>query len=196
MNVHTDKPPKKRREKLRPDEIVRLFFAAKPGLSDLEVSKATRIPEHLVNRFRDPSSRIPYRRHLARHIVARVGVSEISAKLFSRSTTICCPHCMSRSTTKHGTDRNGIERLRCKNCGRVSNSIRRAMDIRVSQKQIREMFDGIAAGLPLRTAFNRAKVSEHTGGKLVNWLLVKVAELSRCAWRIDHKTRKHQIDKE
>lgn len=185
------------RRRLREAEKVRLFFAAKPGISDLEAAKLSGVPEDLVWSFRDPNSRIPYKRQLLRRVVNRVQHDEI-ARYFFPGRTIkpvditnhVCLSCQ-RPSISWGKDRKGNPRRYCRKC-RISVTIR-VIEIkpiaRLKKESLRIFLDKIAGGSPLRTAYDEARICKKSGELITNTILFVYGGLSQSDWRKDHKTR-------
>lgn len=185
------KPP---RRQIDNDEAVRLFFAALPGVSDEQVAKVSGVPEDLVWSFRDPKSRIPYKRALLRSIVNRHDRSDLIRYFFPQVTYpqgLVCGSCGAHMT-RFGYDRNRNPRYRCRTCNRTKTARPiHAKPLKALDKKSLEIFlDCVAAGFALRTCWERAGMCKVLHERLAYLLLTEWGGHKREDWRIDSRSKR------
>jgi hypothetical protein len=166
-------------------EKVRLFFAANPGATDEELAKVLGRSPQIIRRFRDPTSKIPYKRDLLRSLTLRRRKECLSALLGAMPQ---CPRCGGpvRGIWSHSHGTRWIAKCDCSGkrfCLPRGTKFQRPPFKSPSEVKIAAWLDLLAAGLSMRQACLRSGVAGTRGEKMGDFILLEVGGYERTAWR-------------
>lgn len=102
------------------------------------------------------------REQLKLHLVAGDGARAVSAIVESRIAEMSCPRCDSHDVVRHG-HANGLQRYRCRTCGRTFNALTGTPLARLRQREKwLEQARALRAGLSVRRAAAQMRVHRTT----------------------------------
>ena len=83
------------------------------------------------------------------------------------SVEITCPYCKSPDFTKHGKDKNGVERYKCKSCGKTYNNLCNSLffSSKINIKSWYAFLECILSGSSNHVAMLTAKISRPTSSQ-------------------------------
>lgn len=190
MPLPKRKPP---RRILTQPEKVRLFFTAQRGVSDVDTAKKSGVPEDLVWSFRDPNSRIPYKRELVRKVINRIAVKDIVVYFFPPPLVVSeYDNCScGRRLIGWGKAPNGRHRLFCKICKVSSLTPLKVYKpiMGLKKKSLLYFIDAINSRFSLRESYKMSNLCKVAGERVVFIILTELGGYTRSDWRENNRDK-------
>lgn len=166
------------------EKKVRLFFAAKRGLTHREVAEQIGVSPGAVRRYRDPKSVLPYQRELLRSTVNRHGVETIVTEMVGYKPP--CPRCGGKAGVRRDSQRGCwmSDCAKCRRCTTLPAGTRvRMPTVLLDRDRLRSFLLAIAAGREITAASGEARIARSTGSNLAAKILRRWGGYTEADWR-------------